>query len=127
MEVSVLLSVIRAVVPVAQPCWFRIGYFGELAGGKRFDDLFLALNFTDLQPGVLGFEQDLVSMETEKNLSSIFSSYEWRQLHAKVVHMHMRRTDAVCIQDIGSSGMKICKLGQVINLGVDNYPLQNVS
>ena len=66
------LGVVRAVVPLREPRWFRVGHLGYGVRRGRRCELFFALDCSYLQPCVLGSEEDLVAVQAEECLGRVF-------------------------------------------------------
>lgn len=69
------LGIIRAVESWREPRGFRIRYLGCFTRGQGLDGLLLALDGTNLEACVLGFQQNFETMQTKESFGSILASY----------------------------------------------------
>jgi hypothetical protein len=99
----------------AEPCRLCIRYLAQFPGSKRLDGLFLSMNCADLEPGILRFKEDLVSVKTKENLGRILSSCKKVKVNRYTLQKR-GHTDAVRVQNVRSSWMQVSESREVEDL-----------
>ena len=75
LEFPVAVSVVGTKVASREPRWLCIRNARRFVDGKGFDDGFFASNSPDLKSGILWPQEDLIAMQSEECLRSIFPGY----------------------------------------------------
>ena len=74
MEPPVTIVVIWTVESLVEPSRFGIGDGGYFSGKQGFDDLLLAPNLSNLEPSILGSQENLMPMKTKEYACCILPS-----------------------------------------------------
>jgi len=70
------LCIVRREIALREPCWFPIWDLAQRSRHWRLDQFLLTSDGTNLQALVLWAKEDLMPMETEECLGSIFAGYK---------------------------------------------------
>lgn len=66
--------VVGAVITAAEPCWLRVWNLTKFSGYRGLNELFLSLDFANLEPRILRFQENFVTVKTEEYLRRILAS-----------------------------------------------------